>query len=155
MCRIRQCVASQNALGTFIGSAHHKRGVKHNHACGQISEDAFQIRLGILQFTLLGLHTAARVFELAGHAIKALGKQAQFVLAAHFRARGEIAFGNGLRAFRQHFQRRGQSCREQKRRAQCGEQSQHQSERERNGVNLAQSAARQYQFLIVAIALAY
>ena len=148
-------INAQNLRCALIGGDHMKRRVEHNHASGEIGQNAFQVRLRVLQFALLGFDRHARVAQLPRHAIKALREHAQFVFAGEFGARFEVAFGDRFGAFGQHFERRGKARRLQDRRAQGREQSEHQHQRERDRKNLAQARAREHQFLVIAIALAH
>ena len=114
-------VRAQNSRRARIGYMQRKRRIEHHDARGKIRQHAGEVGVRQFQLRTMNLGGFARVTQLLGHAVEGMREQAEFVLAGHRRAPGEIAAGDRLSTFCQHLQRLREPSREQKSQRDCRE----------------------------------
>jgi len=148
---IRRERQAKNARRAGVDRVDCAVAVEHDHARGQVVEDGLEVGARAFDLRHAFVDELARVGELLGHLGEGARQAAQLVARAEHRLRAEVTPRDLGHAFGQQEQRLRQLVAERDGEQQRAEHRQHQGQRERAYVHLAQTRSRQRTLLVFAI----
>ena len=125
--------------------------VEHDHAGGEVVEDRLQVGARALDLGDALVHQLARVGELLGHLGERSRQAAELVVRPKHRLRAEVAARHLAHALGKQQQRLRQLVAERDRQQQRAEHGEHECQRQRADVHLAQARARERALLVLAV----
>ncbi|VBC39576.1 Uncharacterised protein [Burkholderia pseudomallei] len=142
---------AEDSLGAAIRGRQAKLAIQHEHARGQVRENALEVRLRMLERDAVLLDREARLRQLPRHRVERLREKAELVARLDLALGRVVALRDFLRALREQEERPRELVAERERDHHRNECREKERERERADVHLAQPAAAERFLLVFAI----